>query len=199
MRTDNNPRIEPPPLGAAWSESIAESPCPGLSGDRDTSLSWGKDGQRPAAIAPSAPRHGAPPGHSAIAHAAEAPWHIGPGKCTSEIRSAPTAQTLASAPWPNSTVPAQRTGTGLQMRHGLPPWAHSSNNMPSTAAHMVGWWILRGVGPPSHAPVPRHFHGHQRPMRMRAKSSDFPAAIEHLGSLAGSGSGLEPVAPPRSG
>ena len=44
----------------------------------------------------------------------------------------------------------------------------------ATHHHIMGEWILFGVGAPSQAPVPLHFHGHHLRNLMVAKSSCAP-------------------------
>ena len=49
--------------------------------------------------------------------------------------------------------------------------AHHSLMVAATHTHIIGEWIRLGVGAPSHAPVPLHFHGHQRRSLKILKSS----------------------------
>ena len=138
----------------------------------------GKEGQLAAARPQRAAQCVPSAGHKMMAQAAEAPWQSGPRTWQPDTSRTPVAHTLALAPWPAKSACRQRRGMGLHPSGTPPPWAVVFEMTAHTSPHNVGWCILLGVGAPSHAPVPRHFHGHHLRTLTVLKSSESPPASE---------------------
>ena len=190
-----------PPLGVDGPAAEDELAAP-LIGDRDMLRRaplggpdgglLGKEGQLAAARPQRAAQCVLSAGHRTMAQAAEAPWQSGPRTWQPDTSKTPVTQTLALAPWPAKSACRQRRGKGLQLNGTPPPWAVVPDMTAHTSPHIVGWCILLGVGAPSQAPVPRHFHGHHLRILVVLKSSAAPPASEpSLGPLSGEGPNLD--------
>ena len=187
MSTSMGLPLAAPPLGVDGPAAVEELAAP-LTGERDMLRRsplggpdgglLGKEGQFAAARPQRAAQCVPAAGQRTTAQTADAPWHSGPRTWQPDASSTPVAQTLTLAPWLASSACRQRRGIGLHPSGSPPPWAVVFETTAHTSPHIVGWCILLGVGAPSQAPVPRHFHGHHPLMRMLAKSSNSPPAID---------------------
>ena len=156
-------------LSGALPTGLAAALSSPRGGDLDTSLR--KEGTRIAATTHMAVPWGLMVGLSPQAQRPDTPLQGPSAKCRPDTISPQLPTTHGSAHRPPKSPQAASAATGLRGSLDVSSQARHSQIPARTDIHILGEWIRLGVGPPSHAPVPRHFHGHHLRTRKTTKSS----------------------------